>query len=69
MKTCTLCNKPVESVYKDGDGITMYVDFINSKGISCGIRPIMDDDGNIQDLIHIDCAENAPEGAHFPFWL
>jgi len=64
-----ICGKPVESVHKGGEGITMYVDFINSNGESCGIRPLKDEDGRTQDQIHLDCSKNAPEGACFPFWL
>ena len=65
---CPLCSKPVKSVHNGGDGIVMYVDFINSKGEMVGIRPLRDDNGNTQDLIHLDCAKDAPEGSHFPCW-
>lgn len=68
-RLCPICDKPVESVHKGGEGVTMYVDFINSEGVNCGIRPLRDREGNIQDQIHLNCAENAPEGACFPFWL
>jgi hypothetical protein len=66
---CPICEKPVESVHRGGEGITMYVDFINSEGVNCGIRPLLDRDGNMQDQIHLNCAKNAPEGAYFPCWL
>ncbi len=66
---CPICRKPVESVHNGGDGIVMYVDLINSKGESLGIRPLRDDNGNIQELIHLDCAKDAPHGACFPCWM
>ena len=67
--SCPICSKSVKSVHHGGEGIVMYVDFINSRGENLGNRPLRDDDGNIQELIHIDCAKNAPEGSCFPCWL
>lgn len=68
-KVCPICGKPVQHVSQGGEGIVMYVDTFNSKGESTGIRPMRDEDGKIQDVIHLECSKNAPEGAHFPFWL
>ncbi len=68
-KLCPICGSPVKHVSDGGEGIVMFVDSYNSKGDSLGIRPLRAEDGSIQDIIHLECANNKPNGAHFPCWL